>query len=71
MHLKLLCDFKPNFIVLIMKIKKTHLSHKTGSKYKKSIYWESNPNSSMTVHHLYHRPKNDLDDKKPTYFLTI
>ena len=29
MHLKLLCDFKPNFIVLIVKIEKTHLSHKT------------------------------------------
>ena len=32
MYLKLLCDFKPNFIVLIVKIEKTNRSHKTGSK---------------------------------------
>jgi len=32
MHLKLLCDFKPNFIVLIVKIEKNHRSPKTGSK---------------------------------------
>ena len=41
-HLKLLNDFKPNYIVLIVKKVKIHLYHKSGSKYKR-ICWKSNP----------------------------
>ena len=62
MHQKLLCDFKPNFIVLIVKIEKTHRSHKTGSKKPNASAENRTQNVSVTAHHLYHRPKDVLPE---------
>ena len=42
MHLKLLCDYKPNFIVLIVKSRKLTGLIKLVQN-KKRIHWESNP----------------------------
>ena len=58
MHLKLLCDFKPHFSVLIVKIEKTHRSHKTGSKKPNASVENRTQNVSVTAQHLYLRPKD-------------
>jgi len=56
MHLKLLCDVKPNFIVLIVKVGKLI---KLVQNKKTASVGNRTQNVSVTAHHLYHRPKDD------------
>jgi len=41
-------------------MEKPHLSHKTGSKYKNASIGNRTQSVSVTAHHLYHRPIDDI-----------
>ena len=55
MYLKLLCEFKPIFIVLIVKICLIKLVQN-----KNASIGNRTQSVSVTAHHLYHRPNDDI-----------